>query len=46
MKNDFGNGGGLSADDIALIAAVLVLLGDGFALWAIIKAKQEKKEEE
>jgi|GEM_PF-2901838 len=38
--------GGLSADDIALIAGVLVIVADVVALWAILKAREEKSSEE
>lgn len=32
----------LSADDLALIAAFLDILADGVALWAVLKARDEK----
>lgn len=36
-----GNKGGLSADDLALISAVIVVIGDLIALWAVIAARNE-----
>ena len=35
----------LSADDLALLAAVLVLLGDVFALLSLLKEREEKAKE-
>ncbi|MFD0959317.1 hypothetical protein [Paenibacillus chungangensis] len=32
---------GLTADDLALIAAILVVIGDIVALWAVIAARNE-----
>ncbi|WP_281169577.1 hypothetical protein [Paenibacillus harenae] len=32
----------LSAEDIGLIAAILVLVGDVFAVWALLKARKEE----
>ena len=34
---------GLSAEDLALIAAVLLVITDAIGLLSLIKAKQEKK---
>ncbi|MEJ8548105.1 hypothetical protein [Brevibacillus borstelensis] len=34
--------GGLSADDLALLAAVFVLIGDFLALLALVQERQEK----
>lgn len=34
---------GLSADDLALIAAVLVIITDAVALLSLLKARKEKK---
>ncbi|MFD1954212.1 hypothetical protein ACFSL6_08495 [Paenibacillus thailandensis] len=36
--------GGLSSDDLAIIAGIVVVIGDILALWALIKAKQEDEE--
>ncbi|WNF04757.1 hypothetical protein [Brevibacillus borstelensis] len=33
---------GLSADDLALLAAVIVLIGDILALLALVRERQEK----
>ncbi|MDN9010854.1 hypothetical protein [Brevibacillus laterosporus] len=33
----------LSAEDLGIIAAVIVLIGDLVALYSLLKAKQEKK---
>jgi|GEM_PF-6145208 len=34
----------LTADDLAIIAAILALLSDGFDLLALLRAKKEKQE--
>jgi len=34
----------LSADDLAIWAAVILVIGDLFGLFAVIKAKAEKEE--
>ncbi|WP_161807538.1 hypothetical protein [Bacillus sp. FJAT-28004] len=34
----------LSADDLAIWAAVILVIGDLFGLFAVIKAKSEKEE--
>lgn len=36
---------GLSADDLAFIAAVVVVIGDILGLFAVIAAKRESKDE-
>jgi len=33
----------LSADDLALLSAVLILLGDAFALLSLLKEREEKQ---
>ncbi|MCR2803629.1 hypothetical protein [Paenibacillus soyae] len=40
-KSGKGGNGGLSADDLAIIAGVVVVIGDILALWAVIQAKRE-----
>lgn len=44
MSGNGNQGDGLSADDLALIAAVLVIIADGVALWAILKGRNEKSQ--
>lgn len=44
MSGNGNQGDGLSADDLALIAAVLVIVADGVALWAILKGRNEKSQ--
>lgn len=46
MSKNKTDKGGLTADDLALIAAILVVIGDLVALWAVIAAKKEDEEEE
>ncbi|MCU6709014.1 hypothetical protein M6D81_09805 [Paenibacillus sp. J5C_2022] len=40
-KNNTDNKEGLNAEDLALIAAILVVIGDLVALWAVIAARNE-----
>ncbi|MBH5316827.1 hypothetical protein I6N90_03250 [Paenibacillus sp. GSMTC-2017] len=42
---DSGDKDGLSADDLAIIAAVVVVIGDIIALLAVLAAKNENEKE-
>lgn len=44
-KSGDGGNGGLSADDLAILAGVVVVIGDILSLWAVIAAKKEDEAE-